>query len=121
MSRAWLGLLLVLCATPAWAQYPIYPGGAQAFIPPYAYGYNGFGYGGIGYGGYGGFGAWPYGFAARGYYPPNPFGNMNWLPPILPSPYYSVPSGPQYLQQAAARDQATYTDLMLKHEQEKQK
>jgi hypothetical protein len=128
MTRALLGLLLSLCCSTAWGQYPIYPAYPQPaarwaysqypsyyqsqFYPSYGYGYRPYGYGGYGNGpyGYGGFG-----FGVRGYYPPNPFGNMNWLPPNPPSPYYVTPSGKQYLDQAQREDQATYSDLMLRH------
>ncbi len=74
------------------------------------YGLGGYGLGGYGFGGYG-FGG--YGFGAVGYYPLNTFGNMNWLPPNRPSPYYVTPSGGEYLEQVRRRDQATYSELML--------
>jgi hypothetical protein len=116
MRRALLTLALILCASTAWAQYPYYAGFAQPFyaqsFAPYGYGYGG--YGGFGYGGFG-----PYGFGVRGYYPPNPFGNLNWLPPIPPSPYYVVPSDRQYLEQAMLRDRQTYGDLVREHYEQK--
>ena len=83
----------------------------------YGYGYGGYGFGAPGFG-YGGVGFWP-SFGARGYYPPNPYGNLNWLPPILPSPYYSVPTDRQYVQQTIIRDQQTYGDLIREHSEKK--
>ncbi len=133
MNRAFFGLLLSLCCTKAWGQYPIYPANPQppaswaypqypsfsqmSSYPAFGYGYGTFGYGPFGYGpfGYGPFGYGSFGYGARGYYPPNPYGNMNWLPPNPPSPYYVTPSGKQYLEQAQRRDQATYSELMLRH------
>jgi hypothetical protein len=121
MIRALLGLLLGLCCTTAWGQVPIYPAlpqppaisayqqaFPQSYYQPQFYpGFQPYDYGPYGFG--------RYGFAARGVYPPNPFGNMNWLPPNPPSPYYVVPSGQQYLDQAQRRDWATYSGLMLRH------
>ena len=80
-------------------------------------GYGGLGYGGLGYGGlgYGGLGYGGFGFGARGYYPINTLGNMNWLPPNRPSPYYVTPTPGQYLEQARRDDEATYTDILLRH------
>ncbi len=140
MIRAACGLLVSLCCTAAWGQYPIYPAYAQAaamgyqvgfsqpvyqqppsgMASPYGYGgngYGGYGIGGYGYGPYGmgGYGFGGYGFVRQGYYPPNPFGNMNWLPPNIPSPYYVTPRGPQYLEQVRRRDQTTYSELLLQH------
>ena len=123
--------------------YPAYPQPpAPSFYPqspavyggfsPYGlggYGYGGFGYPGYGLGGYGsggfglgygygglGFGGFGYGgFGAVGYYPLNTLGNMNWLPPNRPSPYYVTPTPGQYLDSAARRDQATYVDILREH------
>jgi len=82
-------------------------------------GYSGFGYGGLGYGGLGyglgGLGYGGFGFGARGYYPLNTLGNMNWLPPNRPSPYYVTPSPAQYREQARRDEQATYTGILLEH------
>ena len=97
--RVFLGLLLALCCTIAWGQYPIYPAYPQRlamsvypqYQPQFAPGFPAYGYG-------------SYGFGARGYYPPNP-----------PSPYYVSPSGKEYLEQARRRDRTTYSELMLRH------
>jgi hypothetical protein len=112
MTRAFRGLLLTLCCTTAWGQYPIYPAYPQppglSVYPQYQSFYRPQFYSGISPYGYG-----SYGFGARGYYPPNPFGNMNWLPPNPPSPYYVTPSGKQYLEQTRRRERAIYSELML--------
>jgi len=85
-------------------------------------GYGGLGYGGLGYGGfgYGGFGyglGWGnglgYGWGGAGYYPLNTFGNLSWLPPNRPSPYYVTPTPAQYLETVRRREQAVYTELLL--------
>ncbi|HEX4143580.1 MAG TPA: hypothetical protein VHY91_08610 [Pirellulales bacterium] len=82
-------------------------------------GYGGFGYGGLGYGGFGygglGYGGLGYGFGARGYYPFGALGNLNWLPPNRPSPYYVTPTPGQYLEQVRRDEQATYADILLRH------
>lgn len=139
MSRILCGLLFGLCCSTAWGQVGIYqalpqPPAVSAYPlafpqqfnqpqffggagPMWNGGFVGNGFGGIGGfgwgGGWGGFG--PFGFGARGFYPPNPFGNLNWLPPNPPSPYYVVPSGTQYLEQARRRDQAVYSEIILRH------
>ncbi len=112
MIRALLGLLLVLSCTAASGQYPIYPAYAlppgtpgyppyQPFLGPQFYpGISAYAYG-------------PYGFGARGNLAASSFGNLNWLPPNAPSPYYVTPSGKQYLEQARRREQAIYRELML--------
>lgn len=113
MTRAVLCWLLILYCTPAWGQSPIYPAFPQPPAPwaysPYTpmyrspivfpgfpfYGYRPYGFG--------------YGFGA------SPWGNLNWLPPNPPSPYYVTPSGKDYLEQARRRELATYTQLKLQH------
>ncbi len=127
MIRTLLALSFFFCGATAFAQVPIYqalpqPPAVSAYPQAFPGAYSGAGYGGFapyGYGGYGyrgyGYGYAPYGFGARGYYPPNPYGNMNWLPPNPPSPYYVVPSGKEYLEQARRRDESTYTELLLFH------
>ena len=123
--------LLVLCCAAARAQqfvYPAYPAPAPTGFPAYSYGNLGYGgggsalgYGGVGYGvfgyaglGYGGLGFGGWGFGARGYYPPNPYGNMNWLPPNPPSPYYVTPRPWQYLEQVRRADRSRYAEIMLR-------
>jgi hypothetical protein len=144
MTRVCWTLLFSLCSATAVGQVPIYPAlpqppavsayqqafGQSFYQPPYApgvplpygnagygYGVSGYGFGGYGLGGYGlgGYGLGGYGFGARGYYPPNPFGNLNWLPPNPPSPYYVTPSGDEYLEQVRRRDDTTYGELRLRH------
>jgi hypothetical protein len=120
MIRALFGLLLGLSPAAAWGQFPMnapFPQAPnlaayqQAYQQPF-YASQGFPAAApYGYGLYGGYGA--YGFAARGYYPPNPFGNMNWLPPTFSSPYYLTPSREKYLGLVRQKDQATYTELQL--------
>jgi hypothetical protein len=122
MKRVVAVLLLSLCCGTARGQYPIYPAMPQAMVwPAYGgyqpgiysgyspYGFGGYGYGGYGYGGYGygGYGYGGYGFGGL------PYGGINWLPPTLPSPYYVVPSGRQYLEQVRRREQTTYSQLKL--------
>ena len=112
MIRACLGLLLTLCCSTAWGQYPIYPAYAQPPVmpgyPPYQPYYGPQFSPGISAYAYG-----PYGFGARGNLAASSFGNMNWLPPNPPSPYYVTPSGKQYLEQARLRERAIYRELML--------
>ena len=115
MTRALIGLLLTLCCATAWGQYPIYPAyslppGMSVYSPYTPYvpfygpqfnpGISGYGFG-------------PYGFGARGNLAASSFGNMNWLPPNPPSPYYVTPSGKQYLEQSQRRERAIYRELML--------
>ncbi len=95
-------LTLFFCCTAAWGQFPVYPGVPQPFYGPPGYGYGGYGYGG-------------YHFGVRGYYPPSPYGNLNWLPPNPPSPYYVVPSAAEYRAQQQRLDQANYGELLLLH------
>ena len=107
MTRIFVGLMICLCCTTAWGQYPIYPAVAQ---PPAWSAYSQYqpqiypGFMPYGYGGYG------FGIGS--------FGSMNWLPPNPPSPYYVTPSGREYLQQAARRARATYTELKLLHQKQ---
>jgi len=116
MTRACCGLLLSLCCTTAWGQYPIYPAFSQSpALSPYQQAFSQPFYQAQSYGVSPLYGFGAYGFGARGYYPPNPYGNMNWLGPNWPSPYYVTPSGPAYLEQARRSDQATYSELMLRH------
>src|SRR4029453_16560992 len=61
------------------------------------------------YSGFSPFGYPPFGFGAI------PYGNLNWLPPNPPSPYYVTPSGKEYLQQARRREQATCNEIRLQH------
>jgi hypothetical protein len=105
VTRAFIGLLLSLCCATAWGQYPIYPAFPQ---PPAQWAYSQ--YQPQIYPGFMLYGYRPYGFGAI------PVGNMNWLPPNPPSPYYVTPLGREYLQQAARRERATYTDLKLQHQ-----
>jgi hypothetical protein len=104
VTRIVLGFLLSLCCTMAWGQYPTYPAFAQ---PPAWSAYSQYQpqiYPGFS----------PYGF--RGYgFGIGSLGSMNWLPPNPPSPYYVTPSGREYLQQAARKDQATVSELKLQH------
>jgi len=117
MKRAVLVLLLGLCCRAACGQYPIYPALPQPLTwPAYSvyqpgtypgYSYSGispYGYGSYGYGGYG-FGGYRFGAV--------PYGGLNWLPPTLPSPYYVVPTGRQYLEQVRRKEQTTYSQLQL--------
>jgi hypothetical protein len=131
MIRPLLVLLGSLCTTAAWGQVPIYPAYAQppalsAYPPFYGaaapYGFGGYGVGGYGFGGYGiggvglgGFGYPGLGFGAVGYGPLVGYGNLNWLPPNRPSPYYVVPSGREYLDQVQQRDRTTYAEMILRH------
>jgi hypothetical protein len=111
MTRALLGLFLSLCCTTAWGQDPTYPAFSQP-PAPWAYSvylpmyqpqiYSGF---------------MPYAYQGYGL-GIGSFGNLNWLPPNLPSPYYVTPSGRGYLQQAARRERATYTELKLQHQKQ---
>ena len=111
MTRALLGLLLSLCCTTAWGQYPTYPTFPQP-PAPWAYSvylpmcqpqiYSGF---------------MPYAYQASGS-GIGSVGNLNWLPPNPPSPYHVTPSGREYLQQAARRERATYTELKLQHQKQ---
>lgn len=106
-QSVWVWLLLGLCCRVAWGQYPIYPAMPQPMVwPAYGFyqpginsGYSPYSYAGYGYGGYG-FGGVPY-------------GGFNWLPPTLPSPYYVVPSGRQYLEQVRQREKTTYSQLKV--------
>jgi hypothetical protein len=111
VTRAFLGLLLSLYCTTAWGQDPIYPAFPQppapwayaAYLPMYQPQiYPGF---------------MPYGYQSYGF-GIGSFGSMNWLPPNPPSPYYVTPSGREYLQQAARRERATYTELKLQHQKQ---
>jgi hypothetical protein len=108
MKCAYLGLFLSLCCTTAWGQYPIYPAYSQ---PPAPWAYSP--YQQQFYPGLSPYGYRPYGFGAI------PFGNINWLPPNPPSPYYVTPSGQEYLQQARRREQATYIELILQRSLQK--
>ncbi|HWA97058.1 MAG TPA: hypothetical protein VG713_01135 [Pirellulales bacterium] len=102
-------------AAPGWnGQVPFAGGGMPALAAYGPYGFGGYGGYGLGYGRFG-YGFRRYGYGARGYYPPNPFGNMNWLPPNPPSPYYVAPSGREYMEQATRNDQARYAELLLLH------
>ena len=111
MTRTFLGLLLCHCCTTAWGQYPIYPAFAQPPGPwaysPYLPMYQPQIYPGV----------MPYGYQAYGL-GIGSFGNMNWIPPNPPSPYYVTLSGREYLQQAARRERATYTELKLQHQRQ---
>lgn len=51
---------------------------------------------------------------ARGFYPPNPFGNQSMLPPNPPSPYYVAPSGQEYLNHIYRRDRMIYGGMMIR-------
>lgn len=107
MTRAVFGLLLCLCCTTAWGQYPIYPAFAlpptwsaySQYQPPIYPGFSPYGYR-------------PFGFWAI------PFGTTNWLPSNPPSPYYVTPSGREYLEQAARREKATFRELKLQHQKQ---
>ncbi len=99
MIRVLLVLLLSLCGTTAWGQYPIYPAYAQPPALSFYSQYQPQFYPGVPAYGYG-----RYGFGAGGYYLPNP-----------PSPYYVTPSDKEYLDQARCRDRATCSELMLRH------
>jgi len=107
MTRAFLCLMVCLCCTTAWGQYSIYPAFPQ---PPAPWAYSQYQpqiYAGF----------MPYGY--RGYgFGIGSFGSMNWLPPNPPSPNYVTPSGREYLQQAARRERATYTELKLQHQKQ---
>ncbi|HEY2415368.1 MAG TPA: hypothetical protein VGI40_24200 [Pirellulaceae bacterium] len=112
MKRAVVVVLFSLCCRAACGQYPIYPAMPQAMVGP-AYGaYQPGIYSGYGYGGYGGYGYGSYGYGAYGF-GSMPYGGLNWLPPTLPSPYFVVPSGRQYLEQVRRREQTTYSQLKL--------
>lgn len=109
MTRRFLGLMLCLFCTTALGQYPIYPAIAQ---PPWAFSPYTPLYQPQIYPGFSAYGYRPYGFGVV------PVGNINWLPPTPPSPYYVIPSSREYLQQAARREQATYSELKLQHQQQ---
>jgi hypothetical protein len=121
MNRAIIVSLFALSCRAASAQYPIYPALPQPLTWPaysvYQSGlYSGFtspGYASptFSYPAYsnGPYSFGPYGFAGV------PYAGLNWLPPTLPSPYYVVPSGRQYLEQARRREQTTYSELTLQN------
>jgi hypothetical protein len=109
MKRAVLALAFSLFCASAGAQYPIYPAMPQPMVWP-AYGayqpgaYSRYSYSPYGYG--------PYGFGGA-------YGGLNWLPPTLPSPYFVVPSGRQYLEQVRQREQTTYSQLKVLNSMQK--
>jgi hypothetical protein len=118
MKLAVLVSVLCLCCTSVWGQYPIYPAMPQPMVWP-AYGsyqpgaYSAYSPCSYGNNGYGAYGYGPYGFGGL------PYGGLNWLPPTLPSPYFVVPSGRQYLEQVRRSEQTTYSQLKLQNSLQK--